>query len=338
MRILEQYINSAVFICTASDIGHGLERIPVATAFFVTLQDDVESNISWPYLVTARHVLEEVGPDEMYIRINKRSQGFEDFPTKRDDWITHDTADVAILLLNPNRGAMSLSVSFIALNAFIDVNYQHRTSGITVGVGDEIFFVGLFLQHAGRERNLPIVRFGNISRMPVEPITLRASGGHGTVDVIAYLAECRSWGGHSGSPVFWTYPAVRQQWPPKEGLNMVEVGQIISFLGLVSAHFEIPKKAEITGDIVGSIETAINAGIAVITPAEAIRQLLMQEDVMEDRKKRRQRIIAQRPAATPDAVIDKQTSITRETFEEVLRKVSRPDSPQPDEEKTETSE
>ena len=71
---------------------------------------------------------------------------------------------------------------------------------------------------------------------------------------------------------------------------MVEVPQtrwIMALLGLVSGHWDIDQKAKTTGDIFGEIRTAINSGIAAVTPAEAIRELLMDdEDVLEDRKQR----------------------------------------------------
>ncbi len=63
-----------------------------------------------------------------------------------------------------------------------------------------VFFVGLFAQDYGRQQNLPVARFGQISRMPIEPVTFKYPGGV-TTKALAYLVECRSWGGHSGSPV-----------------------------------------------------------------------------------------------------------------------------------------
>ncbi len=60
-------------------------------------------------------------------------------------------------------------------------------------------------------------------------------------------------------------------------------GELINFLGLVSGHFDITQAAETTGDIDGTVTVAINAGIAVVTPAEAVRELLCRDDVLEDR-------------------------------------------------------
>ncbi len=75
--------------------------------------------------------------------------------------------------------------------------------------------------------------------------------------------------------------------PGQAGLVKVWVldseGELINFLGLVSGHFDITQAAETTGDIDGTVTVAINAGIAVVTPAEAVRELLCRDDVLEDR-------------------------------------------------------
>ena len=44
---------------------------------------------------------------------------------------------------------------------------------LQVGLGDELFFVGLFKEHSGLKRNVPIVRAGNIAAIPEEPIKSR---------------------------------------------------------------------------------------------------------------------------------------------------------------------
>ena len=66
-----------------------------------------------------------------------------------------------------------------------------------IGVGDEVFLTGLFANHIGQQRNLPIIRVGNIALMPEEPVQHPSLG-----PIDAYLIEARSIGGLSGSPVF----------------------------------------------------------------------------------------------------------------------------------------
>ena len=63
-----------------------------------------------------------------------------------------------------------------------------------VGPGDEVFYPGLFSRHAGAEKNLPILRSGNIAMMPTEDLPDAKIGDYrGLID--AYLIEARSMGG-----------------------------------------------------------------------------------------------------------------------------------------------
>ena len=57
-----------------------------------------------------------------------------------------------------------------------------------IGVGDEVFMIGLFHKHYGKTKNIPIMRIGNIAAMPEEPIAMR-TGPDALMD--AYLIEMR---------------------------------------------------------------------------------------------------------------------------------------------------
>ena len=121
--------------------------------------------------------------------------------------------------------------------------------------------------------------------MPGDPITVTL--GHDenaySFDVVGYLAECKSWGGHSGSPVLWTTTRIGRV---IEGEGMKGPKQPFfhtGLLGLVSAHFDIEQKVHGTGDIPAEIRTAINSGIAVVTPASQIIGLLEREDLVDER-------------------------------------------------------
>ena len=40
----------------------------------------------------------------------------------------------------------------------------------TIDTGDEVVITGMFFSHIGQQRNIPIVRIGNIAAMPQEPV------------------------------------------------------------------------------------------------------------------------------------------------------------------------
>jgi hypothetical protein len=65
---------------------------------------------------------------------------------------------------------------------------------------------------------------------------------------------------------------------------------------LVSAHFNIETPASGYSDVI----TEINAGIAVITPAKAIRELLIREDLAEERRRKTTNAAEGEPAAAYD--------------------------------------
>jgi len=222
---------------------------------------------------------------------------------------------------------------------------QNFPQGIAVEVGDELFSPGLFIQSAGQNRNLPVIRFGNIARMPGrEMITLNA-GARGDILIRAYLAETHSWGGFSGAPVFWHYDytiatpinairlgpvppsstlAMPQRSQPERLNVVIGKGWTIALLGLVSGHFGIPTKAKNHADI----ETEINAGMAVITPSANIRELLMRDDMREDRHRRAG--ADQEPAAVADFAPEPRRKtrdipippISRDKFVDALKKAT----------------
>jgi hypothetical protein len=288
------------------------------------------------YMVTARHCIEEQ-QGTIFIRINtnyRGDQGFVDVPTKKDDWIVHDQADVAVIFFKPPVGPSGSRTFEFQGNLDIDklidgdscfrgdpLPAAARRQGVQVAVGDDVFFTGLFVQHAGTEQNLPIARFGAIARMPAEPISFKTHRGSLRVAIHAYLVEAHSWGGHSGSPAFWSFfHALVEN-------NILKPIWLVGLLGLVSAHFDIPQETERSGELhnlEGDVKVAINSGIAVVTPASAIKELLMREVVVEDRRLRQQAAGPDESVASADSGMPRENvPFTAEAFEGALKKVSR---------------
>jgi len=320
MHIRSEYMRSVAFLCIEDKAGI---RKPVATAFRVSLQDSEVLSIHWPYFVTARHCIENVPTNEIWVRINKKTQGFFDFRTKQNDWLIHESADVAILLATLSRDVFEqLDIGAIPTEYFVTDKYRYagpwlpkivaanpfeEEGGWLLNVGEEVYFVGLFIQETGLQRNLPIARYGVISRMPEEPIKMKRHDT--TFEQYAYLVECRSWGGHSGSPAIWVWPDIMGK-----GQMTFPMGVVQGFMGLVSAHYEIPVKAKTEGDILGEIRTGINAGMGIITPSHYITELLQRNDVIKDRAQRSKEIQKQKDVPTMDNYQDLSecdTSVTR---------------------------
>jgi hypothetical protein len=321
MRIPPFFLETISFVCEQSSAkGYDARNIAGGTAFFVSVPNDSDSGASWIYVVTARHCIEELPASSVYLRVptvtGASKFGYIDLRTNKDDWFRHDSADVAIIPFIIN-AAINYRFKAIPLSAFISSDYQfippsgtfgprfqfHQgtytsSTSLPIEVGDDLFFPGLFVQSAGNERMLPVARFGSIARMPTEEQVFLETRSRGDIGLKAYLVECHSWGGFSGSPVFWTY-----LFNEADSQGNIVRGNVncTALLGLIAGHFNIeaPTSNKVTQE---QLVTKINSGLAIVTPAENIVELLMRDDVVQDRK---QRAAAEKqPSATADLAED----------------------------------
>lgn len=339
VQIAENQLRAVVYLLVDRFSDHGeLVREPIGTGFFTAIP--LGNGRATPYVVTARHVIERAERDEIFVRWNT-ADGPEDSGTTKSDWFVSEEDDVALIQARrPSPNLPNINVSAVNPRTFITAAYRYEGPPMTeefvkqgqtpeVGAGDEIFFVGLFQQVAGQGKNLPIVRTGTIARMPSEPLILERfpDPQRETFKSYAYLAELRSWGGHSGSPAFWTHPySVIQPVAQLPGVALTVEHFMCGLLGLISAHYDIATPARVSGDILGDIRTPVNSGIAVITPAEAIRRLLMREDVENDRR-------TSTPTAEETPTMDSIEDSEFERFEDLARKLVHTPKPKDDEAK-----
>lgn len=242
------------------EMADGTTRM-VGSAFFVGRQFDPNiPQIMFGYVVTARHLLEKIrdkGLTSVLLRVNT-PVGARWLDTEIGKWRVHSdtTIDVAVL-------RFSLSSIFDhkqwPMHGFCDSETIQKEQ---IGIGEDVFFMGLFSQHYGQERNIPIARIGNIAAMPEELVSTEMGLMKG------YLVEARSIGGLSGSPVFINTGG--------GGMHRQFIGTLPRFhlLGLVHGHFTIKNaEADAVSDD-GLNEASINTGIAIVVPAEQIREVI----------------------------------------------------------------
>jgi hypothetical protein len=168
---------------------------------------------------------------------------------------------------------------------------QEKITELNVGCGDEVFITGLFTEHYGKKRNLPIIRLGNIASMPEETINTEGYG-----DIEAYLIEAHSIGGLSGSPVFVHLGMIRVI----DGTFKTAKSPIFYWLGLIHGHFDY--KGKLLGD--GTTQDdlynlSINMGVAIVVPVARILDVLYQKEFAEIREKEIAEYKIQK-TATPD--------------------------------------
>lgn len=278
----EQYRKIVAFLCqdiVDPETGQN-KRIPVATAFLIGVKPGTDDPIV-VYAITALHcIFQSRANGTLYLRINTRDGNYVDRDVPQDSWVTHDTSDVALIQVEVEN---NFDIAFLPMRyiATDDIVAQH-----SFGIGDEVFFVSLFVRHTGENRVLPIIRFGNIAMMPDEPIRIKIDPYANPVTVDAYLVEARSWGGQSGAPAFIHFPPDRHpgvltlpEWPLKEPQFYL--------LGLVHGHFDIPTGVEFAGDLenYGTGKVPINAGVGIIIPAQDIFDLIMRPDLVDQRER-----------------------------------------------------
>jgi hypothetical protein len=244
--------------------------------------------------------------------------GYEDVEVPQDAWVTHPTTDVAVARVVDRLfgsthpyGPKALSIERLVTDEFAQ---QH-----SIGEGDKVIFIGLFVNYWGADRAQPIARFGNISLGTRGKVPLRLNPSEDLVPVDAYLVEARSWGGQSGSPAFVSFTPTRELMTTGKFLQEGKTGML---LGLVHGHFDIVTKVEFIGDMPGSGRVNQNAGIAAVIPAQKIKDTLMEGEFVEEREKERQELAKQRPGSTPDTGLPVE-SYQHSDFMRDLKKVTR---------------
>lgn len=203
------------------------------------------------YAVTAGHVIGQAD----VLRFNRRDGSAYIVRIPDQKWhrsVDHDLAVTSLFGLPTNELDLFLMPLGLSLT-------RERCEQDQVTVGDEVFIVGRFLGHDGKERNLPAARFGNIAMMPRAPIENPYTG----LRQESFLVEVRSLAGYSGSPVFMYRGAT--------------FGPSTRLIGVVWGHIEHRTTR-------GEEVLIENAGMAGVVPSWGLIDLLYEEEVACERR------------------------------------------------------
>lgn len=268
--IPDEALDCVVYLYPNADAALKGERVG-GCGFIVAIASRKEGE-AFAYVVTNSHVIRE--GNSPVVRVNTRDGGMQVIEKTEDYWMDHpDGDDIAVLSINFEYETIkvkSISDNFFASREKID---HHK-----VGPGDEVFIPGRFINHEGKQRNLPAVRFGNISMLPHEPIRT----GRGLLQE-AFLVECRSLPGYSGSPVFLLpapFSPVQRVMPPPMLLGIV-MGHLKDQRPVLSKG-AMAKGERVPVDPDWLVET--NTGMAAVIPAWKIRNLLYAEELVQIRQ------------------------------------------------------
>src|SRR5713101_118387 len=301
MRIRDELLECVVFLgIPKATKGHFTIG---GTAFFVSLPSASTPGSIFIYLVTARHCIEEAAKtgDNLWIRINTKAGG-STWAELNVEWHVPDdpAIDVAVLPLMPDQATFKYKV--LPSELFVNETIS-ATKGI--GLGDELLVTGLFPPRSGAHRNLPIARAGILAGMPDEPFIDENGRPYD-----AYLAEMRSIGGLSGSPVFLALGGLR---PQESGMSLGGVEYYL--LGLIRGHWDVKKKD--SPDFAETELRDVNMGMALVTPIYHAFALLNGETLTKARRAIENTML-QEMAPTKDSALTKEAS-EFDRFEELTR-------------------
>jgi hypothetical protein len=301
------------------------------SGFLVGLPVEGHEGWSWLYAITNKHVLDG---GFRFLRLNNKTGSVDVVETARYDWHDHlDGFDVSAYSLD--LGGQPTDQSAVPTSQFIT---RDIIEDYDICPGDEAFLVGRLITPWGQQRNVPAVRFGNISMM-ADPNEL-AIGWDG-VEMETFYVECRSLSGFSGSPVFCSTTRVyewegkmpkalqgRRRYTQNAGIELLPPQGTFGpwLLGIDWGHLPLWKPVYSAKDLTavkGGHYAEQNTGIACVLPAWHILDLLMkEEDFVKERKKDKEALDRRkRDSAVIDVHVE--SPLTKAGFDDVLRRASR---------------
>ena len=239
------------------------------------------------YVVTAKHCVQpfdhlENGPfHKTWLRGYMRHAGSMHLEIPPEEWVCHQTADVAVLPLALNMHTFDYLYYPVRNGATAEFIKRH-----SVTPGEDVFITGLLISHPGKSRVLPIVRVGNIAAFPGDPIHLM------TGEDSAYLVEVRSLGGLSGSPAFVHLLPLHAGATGNVGITPAGIGTAgrTYLMGLVHGFFPTTKNDP---DGIGEwAEEPLNTGISVVVPLDRVLDILDSPAFVEQREAAKTRLNA----------------------------------------------
>jgi len=265
---------------------------PKGTGFFVGVKDEKNPERMYVYLATAKHVIQDETRSyysSIFIRLNKRAGGAQmiEIPLKGKDaapvYVHKDPeVDLVVFPILPDQQIYDFKVlpddMLTTVESFKEANIRE---------GDEVFFTGLFGHFFGAQRNYPIVRFGRVALITDEKIPWQEDANTGVM-LDLYLLEVQSFGGNSGSPVFFYLGGTRDP-------GSLILGHRLLLAGVMKGTFLDAKEVKIAEKIV-EVEkrekrkipvSQENIGIAAVVPSYKLHQILFSDKLREIRAKNR---------------------------------------------------
>jgi hypothetical protein len=246
------------------------------TGFFIGLPTPERYLVT--HFVTARHTIEAIrdalrqNDGRAYLRVNLKSAAELGWiRTEISEWHLHPDPNVDVAIYAMDGWPVDLDHSPVVTETKFWPGSLDPHTHLWPGV--DLHLPGLFTKHAGNYRNLPIVRFGQIAAVPREKFSFKGKSAP------YYIAELRSIGGLSGSPVFVHLPERISNPTPNPEIfeSLVEalrynMSSSDYLVGFASGHWDEEYVTVANPD--SPSREKINVGLAVITPTSTISETL----------------------------------------------------------------
>jgi len=212
--------------------------------------DQIES-----VLVTAAHVFEQAEGNEATLQLrSKKGEGeYQKLPMKlairangKPLWSKHPAADVAAIRISPPKEA---DIPRLSLDLLADDTAYKK---FEIHPGDRIMSCGYPHQVEANAAGFPLLRAGAIASYPLLPAKT----------VKSYFAELNTFEGDSGSPVF--FDEANRSFGGKMQPDRVQL-----IVGIIIAQEFFDEEVKMH---YGTIKTRQRLGLAVVVPAEFIRE------------------------------------------------------------------
>jgi hypothetical protein len=283
-RIDQNVLDSVFFLyCTKEDADRGINA--AATGFIVAVNADLFHDTPSYYGITNWHSAVRDGASNIRLRLSDGS--FETVELGPEDWtFIPGEDDVAVVELELEQGRHR--VRSIHETLFLTSPEDARFS---IGVGEDVMMLGLFVAHDGHATGVPKARFGNISMMSTPDAPIEQPTGYSGEN---YIIDMHSRDGFSGSPVFVYRTIGGDLTNPRSGsldLSSIESynmgfgfpgtlrlhdGILWRFLGIHWGQFDEPlevlERAEISKQ--GKTYVKARSGMTCVIPSWRIRRVL----------------------------------------------------------------
>lgn len=269
-RVPDEYLECVVYLYPDIPSAEAGKKAG-GSGFIVRVPGELDRTNKFDHIVTNRHVIDD---GNTTVRFNSRARQHESFEYDERNWVKHPDSDLAAFLLpeiDPRLVYEVVEPSSMFLTRQHIVDYD-------IGIGNEVFFVGRFINAEGKDWNRPSLRFGTIAQAATDKVD----------DVESFLVEARSIPGFSGSPVFFYRMAGVPYQVHSAGLQAEPLGPWL--LGVDWCHITDYMPAFDAAGNKLSFKIRSNSGMMGVIPTWHLESLLFGTRLREMRKQKEREI------------------------------------------------